>query len=674
MTDTHEINSAEKLSPLLERFAECLGSDTEKAATEASDLLDIYPGQPLTLQLLLDALKLLGVEEGAQGLLEWMAQQHPNLAAISFRLGVLLGRVGKPKQAAEHLSRAVELEPNDASAWLELGKQLSSTGDMTNSARAFARHVRLSLRELKLMDDVAEGSSAELAKADHMLHQAVAVNPTDPLVNQTLGKVMLRLGRLRDAEYFLKRAVELAPGSFLIRHDFAMALNQQMDWQGADAQLDILLEKFPNDVRLQAVKAGNLIMVGETEQGLHRLERARTHAGDDTQFWLNYGHAVRTVGRMNEAIEAYRKCIKINPAFGVAWWSLADLKTFRFLPDDRVMLAAQLERDDVPDGQRCHLEFALGKILEDAGETAESFEHYAKANALRRPYISYRADVAHDEMSEIKSYFTAEFLRSKEGGGCPAPDPIFIVGMPRSGSTLIEQILSSHSQVEGTMELPDLTYMVIQMGMKNDAHMRFPSNLADLNGEDFRALGEEYLERTRHQRKLGRPFFTDKSGNNFLYCGLIRLILPNAKIIDGRRHPLACGFSCYKQAFAPGAIHFAYDQGDIGQSFRDYVELMAHFDEVLPGRVHRVFHEDLVRNTESEIRRLLDFCGLPFEEQCLRPHETERLVRTSSSQQVRQPIRKTGLEIWQRYEPWLQPMKDALGDVLTRYPEVPEFN
>jgi predicted Zn-dependent protease len=300
MTDAHEINSTEKLSPLLERSAEFLGSDAEKAATDASDLLDIYPGQPLTLQLLLDALKLLGAEEGAQGLLEWMAQQHPNLAAISFRLGLLLGRLGKPKEAAQHLSRAVELEPNDSAAWLELGKQLSLTGDRAGSARALTKHLRLSLRELKLMDDVAEGSSAELTKADHMLHQAVAVNPTDPLVNQTLGKVMLRLGRLRDAEYFLKRALELAPGSPLIRHDYAMALNQQMDWQGADGQLDIILEQFPNDVRLQAVKAGNLIMVGKTEQGLRRLEQARMQAGEDAQFWLNYGHAMRTVGRVNE--------------------------------------------------------------------------------------------------------------------------------------------------------------------------------------------------------------------------------------------------------------------------------------------------------------------------------------------------------------------------------------
>jgi hypothetical protein len=245
--------------------------------------------------------------------------------------------------------------------------------------------------------------------------------------------------------------------------------------------------------------------------------------------------------------------------------------------------------------------------------------------------------------------------------------------MPRAGSTLIEQILSSHSRVEGTMELPDLNNMVGDMIRQRALEKTFPDLLSDLDDAAFRRLGEEYLERTRSQRKLGRPFFTDKSGNNFMYVGLIQAILPNAKIIDARRHPLACGFSCYKQAFAPGALHLSYDQTDIGRYYRDYVEAMAHFDEMLPGKVHRVFHEELVRDPETEIRRLLAHCGLQFEERCLRFHETDRNVRTSSSEQVRRPIQKRSVDPSQHYESWLQPMKDALGDVLTLYPDVPAF-
>jgi hypothetical protein len=277
-------------------------------------------------------------------------------------------------------------------------------------------------------------------------------------------------------------------------------------------------------------------------------------------------------------------------------------------------------------------------------------------------------------MKALKAFFTPELFAARKNAGCPAPDPIFIVGMPRAGSTLIEQILSSHSQVEGTMELPDLRNMVGEMIRRHTQEKTFPAFLAEFDDAALRSIGEGYIERTRQQRKLGRQFFTDKAGNNFLYVGLIRLVLPNAKIIDARRHPLACGFSCFKQAFAPGALLLAYNQTDIGRYYRDYVETMAHFDRVLPGRVHRVLHEELLRDPENEIRRLLAWCDLPFEEQCLRFYETDRSVRTSSSQQVRQPIQKKAVEPWQRYEAWIQPMKDALGDVLAYYPKVPEFD
>ncbi len=334
----------------------------------------------------------------------------------------------------------------------------------------------------------------------------------------------------------------------------------------------------------------------------------------------------------------------------------------------------RLKHSDVSPGQRCHLEFALGRALEDENAYAETFEHYSSANALWRLQISYSADLTHAEVRQAKAFFTTEFFSARKNSGCPSPDPIFIVGMPRAGSTLIEQILSGHSPVEGTMELPDLGNMVGELVREHVRGKPHPDLLADIDATALRQLGEDYLARTRCQRQLGRPFFTDKYGSNFLHAGLIQAILPNAKIVDARRHPLACGFSCYKQAFASGAVLFAYDQAEIGWYYHDYVEMMAHWDRVSPGRVHRVIHEALLGDPEHEIRRLLTYCNLPFEEQCLRAHETDRSIRTASSQQVRQPIRKKSVGDWQHYESRLQPMKGTLADVLTNYPAVPMFD
>jgi tetratricopeptide (TPR) repeat protein len=662
------------LSGVLESAAELLAADPESAATRASEVLDTVPGQPQALLLLIGALKVMGAEEGAGNLLDWMAREYPNLASVHYELGCLLGGMGKTKDAIERFSRAVALEPNHPLAWRGLGDQLARNGDHRKAREAYARHLRISLKELKFVEDATVADAHDLGKAENILNQALAINPTDVVTVRMLGEFHLRMGRLREAEATIRRAVDLAPGCIPTRNLYCVALNQLMDWKGSNEQLQILLEQQPGNPRLQAMLAANLIMLGERDEALRIFDKVRTEVGTDKEFWLNYGHAGRAVGRDNQVIvDAYRKGLELDPGFGAAWWALADLKTYRFSPAEIEMMREQLKREDLADGQRSHLEFALGKALEDEGAYAESFEHYSNANARRRPYVPYNADSVHADIARAKSVFTPAFFSARKGRGCLAPDPIFIVGMPRAGSTLVEQILASHSQVEGTMELPDLGDMVGRL-IRQNPDKPFPDLLLDFDDAALRKLGEDYLERTRYQRKLGRPFFTDKAGNNFVYVGLIHIILPNAKIIDARRHPLACGFSCYKQAFAPGALHLSYDQTDVGRYYRDYADVMRHYDKVLPGRVHRIFHESLLENPDAEIRRLLQYCGLPFEEQCLRFHETERTVRTSSSQQVRQPIQKKKVEIWQHYEAYLQPMKDALGEVLTRYPEMPEFS
>ena len=389
---------------------------------------------------------------------------------------------------------------------------------------------------------------------------------------------------------------------------------------------------------------------------------------------MSYGHALAVAGREREAVAAYRRCIALEPECGEAYWSLANLKTFRFEASEAAAMLAALARNDLPEGARVHFEFAVGKALEDGGRFAESFAHYAAGNRLRRAGISYRAAGTTEHVRRSKTLLSAEFFAARAGWGAPAADPIFIVGLPRAGSTLIEQILASHSGVEGTMELPNIMSMAKRLGARDrkSGGPGYPEALAALRPADVRELGEQYLQETRIQRKTSKPFFIDKMPNNFLHLGLIVLALPNAKIIDARRHPMACGWSGFKQHFARGQYH-SYDLEDIGRYYVDYVDFMAHVDRVLPGRVHRVIYERMIEDTDAQVSRLLQYCGLPFEEGCLRFYDNERAVRTASSQQVRKPIFKEGIDQWRRFEDWLQPLQSALGAVLERYPEVPSL-
>jgi tetratricopeptide (TPR) repeat protein len=389
---------------------------------------------------------------------------------------------------------------------------------------------------------------------------------------------------------------------------------------------------------------------------------------------VTLGHVQKTAGHQEEAIRAYRRGLELEPRMGEAYFSLANLKTFRFEPSDVTAMLSALEPDPPPAAieNQLHLHFALGKAYEDEAQYETSFQHYAEGNRLRRSQISYSADENSRFVRRSRERYTREFFAERQGVGCQSPDPIFIVGLPRAGSTLVDQILSSHSLVEGTMELHDM--IALARGLESRGQPEGPGQYLDVVGtltpERLRAIGEEYLERTRVQRKTSAPFFIDKMPNNFRHIGLIHLVLPRARIIDARRHPLGSCFSAFKQHFARGQS-FSYSLDDLGRYYADYVELMAHFDAVLPGRVHRIHYEALVEDTQSEVRRLLDYCGLPFEPQCLRFYENKRAVRTASSEQVRQPIFRAGLDQWRHYEPWLQPLKDALGPVLAAHPGIP---
>jgi tetratricopeptide (TPR) repeat protein len=543
------------------------------------------------------------------------------------------------------------------------------------AATSYAEQARFSINDPRLLEAGAALSGNRIPEAEALLKRHLKQHPTDVAAIRMLAEVALRLGRNVDAGKLLARCLELAPDFAVARYNYAVALHRQARSAEALREIEQALEAEPRNPGFRNLYAVILGRIGEFERANEVYAGVLAEYPQQPKTWMSYGHALKAAGRQADSIAAYRKCIQLAPGLGEAWWSLANLKTFTFTDEEVEAMRRQLERTDLDEADRLHFEFTLGKALEDAGDHAGSFAHYAEGNRVRRASSRYDASETTSLVRRSKALFTPAFFADRAGCGSPAPDPIFIVGLPRAGSTLLEQILSSHPAVEGTMELPDVISIVRGLAERGDKpdSPKYPGVLAGLAAGEFRALGERYLASTRIQRRSGRPMFIDKMPNNWSHVGLIHLMLPNARIIDARRHPLGCCFSNFKQHFARGQ-HFTYSLEDIGAYYRDYVELMAHFDAVLPGRIHRVFYERLVEDTETEVRRLLDYCGLPFDGRCLRFHENDRAVRTASSEQVRQPIYRDGIDHWRHFEPWLGPLERALGPVLDAYPDVPPFD
>lgn len=661
-----------RLDVALDHASRLLGSDPALAGRQAREILRVVDGHPAAQLILAASLRLTGRPAEALDLLDRLTQAQPQAPLVHYEHGLALGRLGRGEAAVAALRRAVALQPTLARAWLALADHLRAIGDTEGADAAQLAHVRHSVRDPALLEAGEALAADRLPEAEARLKARLLQHPTDVAAIRMLAELAVRVGRTDEALHLLERCLELAPGFREARQHYALVLHRDQQSERALVQLDRVLADDPHNPGARTLRAAILCRLGDYAEGIALYEAILREYPDNPRVWMSHGHALKTAGRQDEAIAAYRRSIALDPGFGEAWWSLANLKTLRFDDADIAAMRAQLARPDLGDEHRLHFDFALGKALEDRKAHADAFAHYAAGNALRLARVPYRADDTSLRMQRAKAVYTRDFFAARAGCGDPAPDPIFIVGLPRSGSTLLEQILSSHSAVEGTMELPEIIAMTRALRRGAEAGRSYHEALAELPPESFAELGAQYLERTRVQRKAGRPFFIDKMPNNFLHLGLIHLMLPNAKIVDARRHPMACCFSGFKQHFARGQ-NFSYGLDDLGRYYRDYVELMAHFDAVLPGRVHRVIHERMVEDTESEIRRLLDHCGLPFEERCLRFFENDRPVRTASSEQVRRPINRDGLDQWRPYEAWLGPLKDALGPVLDAYPEVPEF-
>jgi tetratricopeptide (TPR) repeat protein len=672
------VNSASEpvgtLDVALGHAARLLERDAALAAEQASEILKAVPGHPHARLILGAAHRIGGHTRLALEILEPLAGEQPRSAPVHLELAIARGEAGRVTEAIASLRRALQLKPDSADAWRLLADHLDLADDSGGADQARARYLGAATKDPRLMEAAAFLVKNDLPQAEARLRSHLARHETDVAALRMLAEVAARLRRYGDAQTLLERCLELSPSFDAARHNYAVVLNRQGKAAAALPQVDALLAKEPRNPGYLNLKAAVLANLGNYTESIEVYEAVLKDFPRQPKIWMSYGHSLKTARRQDDSVAAYRRAIAMQPTLGEAYWSLANLKTFRFSDADVLALRLALERDDLSDEDRLHFEFSLAKALEDAGSYEESFVHYAKGNAIRRALHPFEAEENTRYVSRCKRQYTADFFAARQSAGASSAEPIFILGLPRAGSTLLEQILSSHSLVEGTMELPDLPTIARELAGRDgrDHEAPFFEAVAALDAAGLRALGERYLAATRHYRKTGAPFFIDKMPNNWLYIGLIHLILPNAKIIDARRHPLGCCFSAFKQHFARGQ-NFSYDLGDLAAYYRDYVELMAHIDAVLPGRVHRVFYESTIENTEAEVRRLLDYCALPFEEQCLRFYENKRAVRTASSEQVRRPIFRDGMDHWRHYEPWLGPLKKALGSVLDSYPAVPNF-
>ncbi len=651
-----------------------LAEQPELAAEQASEILKAAPGYPPAALILGSAHRARGDVSAALAVLEPLAKAQPNWAAAHFELGLAYGAGAQGDAAVAALRRAVQLKPDLGEAWRALADHLTAISAAVEADQAYLKHIRYSTRDPRLLEAGLALVENRIAVAEGLLREHLKQHPTDVAAIRMLAEVAARLGRYVDAENLLERCLELAPSFLAARHNYALVLHRHNKPAAAMAEVERLLASAPRNPTFRSLQAAILTRIGEYDRAIELYAGVLAEYPNQARAWMSYGHALKTANRQKESLEAYRRCIGLTPGLGEAYWSLANLKTFRFTPPEIEAMRAQLLRSDLDPEDRFHFHFALGKALEDATEYEASFQHYAEGNRLRKAALRYDADEMSTHVQRSKALFTRKLLSNRAGSGCPRQDPIFILGLPRAGSTLLEQILSSHPMVEGTQELPDIQGIARTLGGRKSRSepTRYPEILATLDAEQVAELGERYIAQTRVQRKTNAPYFIDKMPNNWSHVGLIHMILPNAKIIDARRHPLGCCFSGFKQHFARGQ-GFSYSLEDIGRYYREYVELMRHFDTVLPGRVHRVIYERMVTDTEDEVRLLLDYCGLPFDERCLRFYENERAVRTASSEQVRQPIYRDAVDHWRHYEPWLGPLKSALGPVLDAYPATPEF-
>jgi tetratricopeptide (TPR) repeat protein len=595
--------------------------------------------------------------------LEKLAGLHPGFSRLYQERGHCYVALRDAPRAIDAFLGAVHINPALPASWRTLHSLYRMTGQAENAEMAAGHVAALEKLPAEIVTATGLFSEGDFIPAEAIVRAYLLKHGDHVEAMRLLARIGLALDILDDADILLEAVLKLAPDYRAARYDYAMALLRRHKHVEAIAELEKLLKLEPANRAFRTLYATANVGLGEHERALELYRDLVVGAPPGTQaaeLHLSVAHSLKALGRQQEAIESYRTAAAARPAYGDAYWSLANLKTYRFEAQEISNMRADEAAPATAPVDRYHLCFALGKAMEDAGDFADAFHFYERGNALVKSQSRYRPEPIERNTRLQKAICTQEFFAARVGWGCQDPSPVFVVGLPRSGSTLLEQILASHSKVEGTMELADIPRLVLELqGREPEAeNPRYPRVLAEMTPEDVRRLGERFIDDTRVYR-TGKPFFIDKMPNNFRHIGLIHLILPNAKIIDARRNAMACCFSNFKQLFAAGQ-EFTYGLEDIGRYYRTYVELMAHWDAVLPGKVLRVEHEDVVDDLEANVRRILEYCGLEFEQQCVEFYKTERSIRTASSEQVRQPIFKEGIDQWRNFEPWLGPLKEVL--------------
>jgi tetratricopeptide (TPR) repeat protein len=628
-----------------------------KEAPENRDLLYMIAVAQRYLQRVPEALATLGRLE----------EFHPDYPRLYQERGHCYVALRSAAPAIEAFEQAVKMSPALPASWKALEILYRMTGQAAAARKAAAEMQNLAKLPPEIVTAFSMFADNEISDAEDLLRRYLLTHGDHVEAMRLLAQIGVKMDVYDDAEILLQSALALAPDYDALRYDYVLVLLRRHKHVQAREEIENLLRKDPRNRDYRTTHATICTGFGDYEKAVPLYREILGETPDRPEVHLSIAHALKTIGRTREAIDSYRAAAAARPRFGDAYWSLANLKTYRFTDAEIAQMRADEAAPRVGLEDRYHLCFALGKAFEDRAEYAESFRYYERGNALKKSESRYRPEPLERNARLQAEVCTRDFFSARQGIGCVSPAPIFIVGLPRSGSTLLEQILASHSQVEGTMELADIPRMVqdLQGRETKDSIPRYPGILAQLKPEDFNILGEKYLADTRVYR-TDKPFFIDKMPNNFRHLGLIHLILPNAKIIDARREPLACCFSNYKQLFASGQ-QFTYSVEDITRYYKMYVDLMEHWDRALPGKVLRIQYEEVVEDLAANVRRILEFCNLDFEPACVDFHKTDRRVHTASSEQVRQPINRDGVDQWRNFDPWLGPLKKALDDLGVAY-------
>jgi tetratricopeptide (TPR) repeat protein len=637
-----------------------------EAQARCRETLERFPRDVNIMALLGALLVKLDRPAEAQELLLKAIAEAPTFAKPHEDLGHLLVGQNRPREALPHLERAVQLDPGLEHAWFKLGQVLAALGRGKDADQAFEKAFALN-PEKRLMALAAEHQKAgRFEEAESLYRRILRHNPENVDALRLLALISLQARREGEAESLLTKALALAPDYLAAHLDLGQLRKEQDRYSEALASFDQALKLDPDHPQAHYLRGATLALAAFTPEAIEAYQRCLAQRPGHIGALIGVGHLYKAVGDHDRAVESYGRCIELRPDLGEIYWSLANLKTYRF--DDALVgeMQRRLDAGGISTQSEVNFRFALGKACEDRGDYERAWDYYSSGNSRQRGEVSYdpvQTEVTNDRLIEV---FTREFLEARRGSGDPDPSPIFIVGLPRSGSTLLEQILASHSDVEGTSELPYVGRLTTWLSRNRAEGVNYPESVKELKPADFATLGRDYLAFAKMHRRLGAAHFIDKMPNNFPSIGFISLILPNARIIDARRHPLDACLSCYRQLFARGQA-FTYDLTELGEYYLQYQRMMDHWAEVLPGRVLTVQYEEVVADLEGQVRRLLEFCGLAWQGACLRFYESERPVRTPSAEQVRQPIYDRSIGQWRHYAAHLDELVAVLEPIRERY-------